>query len=156
VPEQYATYDLSPVHDGEEYRLVIHLRDGLAPGKIESSVEIFTDHPDEKHLVIPLYAIIKAEPRAALPRRGATAERPVPRGRGSHARPVHGPGWGRRLMPSRASAAPHRVPRSRNRLRPHPGPCAALAMQSCPRLTSPVSSAFGTRVACRSPDVVVG
>jgi len=76
VPEKYATYELIPVHEGEEYRLVIHLRDGLAPGKIESSVEIFTDHPDEKHLVIPLYAIIKAEPRASLPgKRIATAKR---------------------------------------------------------------------------------
>jgi hypothetical protein len=59
VQDDVATYELTPVRDGEEYRLVIRLRDGLAPGKIESSVEIFTDHPDEGRLVVPLYAIVR-------------------------------------------------------------------------------------------------
>ncbi len=59
VPERVATYELTPVRDGEEYRLVVRLRDGLPPGKVEGSVEIFTDHPEEGHLVVPLYAIVR-------------------------------------------------------------------------------------------------
>jgi hypothetical protein len=59
VPEKIATYTLTPVRDGEEYRLTIRLRDQLPPGKVESTVEIFTDHPDEGRLVVPLYAIVR-------------------------------------------------------------------------------------------------
>ena len=58
VPEPIA-YSLSPVEDGVEYKLTLRLREGLRPGKIESAVEIFTNHPDEPHLVVPLYAIVR-------------------------------------------------------------------------------------------------
>ena len=60
VPDDIVTYTLAPVQEGQEYRLTLRLRDGIKPGKVESRVEIFTDHPDEKHLVIPLYAIVRA------------------------------------------------------------------------------------------------
>jgi hypothetical protein len=58
VPDVIA-YTLSPVQEGVEYKLTLRLRDGLRPGKLEGTVEIFTDHPDEPHLVVPLYAIVR-------------------------------------------------------------------------------------------------
>ena len=58
VPDGVVTYTLAAVQEGREYRLTLRLRDGLKPGKVESKVEIFTDHPEEKRLVIPLYAIV--------------------------------------------------------------------------------------------------
>lgn len=59
VPEEIVSYALSPVQEGLEYRITLRLRDGLRPGKLEGAVEIFTDHPDERHLVVPLYAIVR-------------------------------------------------------------------------------------------------
>jgi hypothetical protein len=59
VPDDVVTYSLAAVQEGEEYRLTLRLRDGLKPGRVESRVEIFTDHPDEGHLVVPLYAIVR-------------------------------------------------------------------------------------------------
>lgn len=59
VPERVATYTLSPVQEGVEYVLTLRLRDDLPAGKIEGSIEIFTNHPDEGHLVVPLYAIVR-------------------------------------------------------------------------------------------------
>jgi hypothetical protein len=58
VPREIATYDLRAVRKGREYRLTLRLRPGLPPGKVEGAVEIFTDHPDEARLVVPLYAIV--------------------------------------------------------------------------------------------------
>ena len=59
VPDDVATYTLRAVEDGLEYRLTLRLRDRLPPGKVETEVEIFTDHPEEGHLVVPLYAIVR-------------------------------------------------------------------------------------------------
>jgi hypothetical protein len=59
VPDGVVTYTLAAVQEGQEYRLTLRLRDSLKPGKVESKVEIFTDHPEEKHLVVPLYAIVR-------------------------------------------------------------------------------------------------
>ena len=59
VPDEVVTYSLAAVQEGEEYRLTLRLRDDLKPGRVESKVEIFTDHPDEGHLVVPLYAIVR-------------------------------------------------------------------------------------------------
>jgi len=53
------TWDLATEREGVEYKLTLRLRPGLPPGKIETNVEIFTDHPDEPRLVVPLYAIVK-------------------------------------------------------------------------------------------------
>src|SRR5262249_31986891 len=60
VPDDIAPYDLDTVEEGLEYRLTLRLRQGLRPGKVESEVEIFTDHPQEGHLVVPLYAIVRS------------------------------------------------------------------------------------------------
>jgi hypothetical protein len=59
VPEKLATYSLAAVQEGVEYRVTVRLREDLPPGKVEGAVEIFTDHPDEGHLVVPLYAIVR-------------------------------------------------------------------------------------------------
>jgi len=59
VPPNLATYRLDAVQEGREYRLAVRLRDDLPPGKVEGSVEIFTDNADEPHLVVPLYAIVR-------------------------------------------------------------------------------------------------
>jgi hypothetical protein len=59
VPEEVETYTLRVLQDGLEYRLTLRLRAALPPGRVEGAVEIFTDHPDEGHLVVPLYAIVR-------------------------------------------------------------------------------------------------
>jgi len=59
VPERVVSYRLDTVQEGQEYRLTLRLRDGLPPGKVEGAVEIFTNHPDEGRLVVPLYAIVR-------------------------------------------------------------------------------------------------
>ena len=59
VPQRVVTYRLDTLEEGQEYRLTLRLRDGLPPGKVEGAVEIFTDHPDEGRLVVPLYAIVR-------------------------------------------------------------------------------------------------
>ena len=59
VPDEFVTYRLSTAEDGVEYRLALRLRDPLPPGKVEGMVEIFTDHPGEERLVVPLYAIVR-------------------------------------------------------------------------------------------------
>ena len=63
VPEDVASYTLAAVQEGLEYRVTVRLREGLPPGKIEGAIEIFTDHPDERHLVVPLYAIVLRDGR---------------------------------------------------------------------------------------------
>jgi hypothetical protein len=59
VPSELVTYELTAVEAGVEYRVTLRLRDQLPPGKVEGEVEIFTDHPDERRLVVPLYAIVR-------------------------------------------------------------------------------------------------
>lgn len=63
VPSTLVTYRLREVEEGQEYRLTVTLRDGVPAGKIEGAVEIFTDHPDEAHIVVPLYAIVRDDRR---------------------------------------------------------------------------------------------
>ena len=59
VPAHVVTYDLSTVEDGFEYRLTLRLQPGVPHGKLEGTVEIFTDHPGESRLVVPLFAIVR-------------------------------------------------------------------------------------------------
>jgi hypothetical protein len=58
VPD-VVSYTLSPIEPGIEYKLTLRLHEGLRPGKLEGAVEIYTDHPYESHLVVPLYAIVR-------------------------------------------------------------------------------------------------
>ena len=53
------TYKLREVDDGYEYRLTLTLDDDTPAGKVEGAVEIFTNHPDESRIVVPLYAIVR-------------------------------------------------------------------------------------------------
>ena len=59
VPKELVTYELSTVREGLEYRLTLRLRDHVPPGTVEGAIDIFTDHPEESHLVVPLYAIVR-------------------------------------------------------------------------------------------------
>jgi hypothetical protein len=59
APSDVVRYALDTVEEGREYLLTLTLRDGLPTGTIERSVDIFTDHPDEGHVVVPLYAIVR-------------------------------------------------------------------------------------------------
>ncbi len=59
VPERIATCSVDVLEEGQEYRLTVKLREGLPKGKVEGAVEIFTDHPEESRLVVPLYAIVR-------------------------------------------------------------------------------------------------
>ena len=59
APDRIVSYQLDTLQEGQEYRLTLRLRAGLPLGKVESAVEIFTDHPDEGRLVVPLYAIVR-------------------------------------------------------------------------------------------------
>ena len=54
-----ASYELESIKAGVEYRLTLRLHDGLPVGRVEEAVEIFTDHPDEQRVVVPLYAIVR-------------------------------------------------------------------------------------------------
>lgn len=60
---QIVTYDLATVEQGMEYRLRLRLRDGLPAGKVEGTVEIFTTHPREGRVVVPLYAVVRPATR---------------------------------------------------------------------------------------------
>jgi hypothetical protein len=62
VPAEVA-YDLTTVEEGVEYQLNLRLRAGLPVGRIEGNVEIFTTHPDESRVVVPLYAIVRPPSR---------------------------------------------------------------------------------------------
>jgi hypothetical protein len=59
VPTELVTYELSTVREGLEYRLTLRLRDHVPRGTVEGAIDIFTDHPEESHLVVPLYAIVR-------------------------------------------------------------------------------------------------
>src|SRR5262249_413056 len=59
VPTDVVTYELATLKDGTEHRLTLHLREGLAGGKVQGAVDIFTDDPDDDHLIVPLCAIVR-------------------------------------------------------------------------------------------------
>lgn len=58
VPDS-VDYDLRVLEDGLEYQLSLRLRDDLRPGTVSGEIEIFTDHPTEQRLVVPLHAVIR-------------------------------------------------------------------------------------------------
>lgn len=58
VPESFA-YDLRVLQEGLEYQLSLRLRDDVAPGTISGDVEIYTDHPNEQRVVVPLHAVVR-------------------------------------------------------------------------------------------------
>jgi hypothetical protein len=54
--------EVAPVKDGEEYRLTLRVNEQSEPGQIRGEVQVFTDHPEEKVLTIPIYGMI-ADPQ---------------------------------------------------------------------------------------------
>src|SRR5215813_8435052 len=50
--------ELTPVKQGEEYRLTLKTKGENQPGRIQGEIQVFTDHPEEKVLTIPLYGIV--------------------------------------------------------------------------------------------------
>jgi hypothetical protein len=50
--------ELTPVKPGEEYRLTLRTKGESKLGRIQGEIQIFTDHPEEKVLTIPLYGIV--------------------------------------------------------------------------------------------------
>jgi hypothetical protein len=56
--------ELTPVKEGEEYRVTLRVNGEKGPGRIQGEVRIFTDHPEEKTLTIPLYGMIAAAQQA--------------------------------------------------------------------------------------------
>jgi hypothetical protein len=63
VPRRLVTFRLKTLEEGREYRLTLQLRPGLPTGRVEGSVEIFTDNPDEARVVVPLYAVVRSARR---------------------------------------------------------------------------------------------
>jgi hypothetical protein len=52
------TSELVTVKDGEEYKLTLSAKSESKAGRIQGDVQIFTDHPEEKVLTIPLYGMV--------------------------------------------------------------------------------------------------
>ncbi|HXG18198.1 MAG TPA: DUF1573 domain-containing protein [Methylomirabilota bacterium] len=55
---------LTTVKDGEEYKLTLNAKSDSKAGRIQGEVKLFTDHPDEKMLAIPLYGMVSAAQQA--------------------------------------------------------------------------------------------
>jgi hypothetical protein len=49
---------LTTIKDGEEYKLTLSAKNDSKAGRIQGEVKVFTDHPDEKVLTIPLYGMV--------------------------------------------------------------------------------------------------
>jgi len=56
--------EVATVKDGEEYRLTLKVNPESTPGQIKGEVQVFTDHPTEKVLTIPVYGML-VDPQAA-------------------------------------------------------------------------------------------
>ncbi|MBM4256038.1 MAG: DUF1573 domain-containing protein [Deltaproteobacteria bacterium] len=56
--------ELATVKDGQEYNLTLKVNPESVPGQIKAEVQVFTDHPTEKVLTIPVYGVL-VDPRAA-------------------------------------------------------------------------------------------
>jgi len=52
--------EIAPVKQGEEYRLTLRATGENTVGRIQGEVQVFTDHPEEKVLTIPLYGMVAA------------------------------------------------------------------------------------------------
>ena len=54
---------IETVKDGEEYQLTLKVNPESVPGQIRGEVQVFTDHPVEKVLSIPVYGMV-SDPQA--------------------------------------------------------------------------------------------
>lgn len=53
--------ELTPIKEGEEYLITLRVNGEKQPGRIQGEVRVFTDHPEEKTLTIPLYGMVAAQ-----------------------------------------------------------------------------------------------
>jgi hypothetical protein len=53
--------DLTPLKEGEEYLITLRLNGEKPPGRIQGEIRVFTDHPEEQTLTIPLYGMVTAQ-----------------------------------------------------------------------------------------------
>ena len=58
VPDAF-DYSLRTLESGLEYQLSLKLRDDARPGTVSGEIEIFTDHPTEQRVVVPLHAVVR-------------------------------------------------------------------------------------------------
>ena len=56
---------ITEITPGKEYRLSLRVKGDSTPGKIRGSIEVVTDHPEEKHLSIPVYGMISGAAQAS-------------------------------------------------------------------------------------------
>ncbi len=54
--------EMATVKDGEEYHLTLKVNPEGVPGQIRGEVQVFTDHPVEKVLSIPVYGMLSDPP----------------------------------------------------------------------------------------------
>jgi len=59
VPEDVLGWEVKPLHPGSEYLLRVWVRDDAPAGTLDRQIEIFTDHPDELKLVVPVHAVVR-------------------------------------------------------------------------------------------------
>jgi hypothetical protein len=59
VPEDVFGWELKPLHAGTEYLLRVWLRDDAPAGTVDGDIRIFTNHPDEMKLVVPVHAVVR-------------------------------------------------------------------------------------------------
>lgn len=50
--------EITEIKQGEEYRVTLKAKGEGKPGRLQGEVQVFTDHPEEKVLTIPLYGVI--------------------------------------------------------------------------------------------------
>lgn len=50
--------EVTEIKQGEEYSVTLRTKGESKPGRIQGEVQIFTDHPEEKVLTIPVYGVI--------------------------------------------------------------------------------------------------
>jgi hypothetical protein len=57
-PSADITAKLTAIKEGEEYRLAVRVKEAPAAGRIQGEVQVYTDHPKEKILTVPLYGVV--------------------------------------------------------------------------------------------------
>jgi len=59
VPENVLGWEMKQLHPGSEYLLRVWVRDDAPAGTLDGQINIFTDHPDEVKLVVPVRAVVR-------------------------------------------------------------------------------------------------
>ncbi len=62
----YIAAKVSPLREGAEYLLTVRLKEAPARGRIQGEVRVYTDHPREKEISVPLYGVVARARQANL------------------------------------------------------------------------------------------